>query len=48
MALASDAEYWCLIVRESCVCDVMENLLCYVALRKFKYFGFNRNWNAGG
>jgi hypothetical protein len=30
MALASDAEYWFLIVIANCVCDVMQILLCYV------------------
>jgi len=42
MALASDAEYWYLIVSENCVCDVMQNLLCYVDLTKYKPFGLNR------
>jgi len=27
MVLASDAECWCFIVSENCVCDVMQNLL---------------------
>ena len=38
MALTSDTEYWYLIVSENCVCDVMQNLLCYVDLIKFKSF----------
>jgi len=42
MALASDAEYWYLIVSENCVCDVMQNLLCCVDLTKYKPFGLNR------
>jgi len=36
MSLASDVEYCYLMVSENCVCDVMENLLCYVDLTKFK------------
>jgi len=50
MALASDIECWYLIVSENTVCDVMQNLCCYVDLEKYKSFVLNRicslvGWN---
>jgi hypothetical protein len=42
--LASDAEYWYFIFSENCVCDILQNLLCYVDLTKYKSFCFNRSW----
>jgi len=30
--LASDAECWYLVVGENSVCDVIQNLLCYIDL----------------
>jgi len=44
MALSSDAEYWYLMGSENCICDVMQNMLCYVDLTKFKSFCLNRIW----
>jgi len=43
MALASGAEYWYSRISENCVCDVMQNLMCYVDLTKYKSFVLNRS-----